>query len=61
MSLLNTHRLSECPLNRRVGDTDLWEMQPAFKRVLDFFLADLNEPLFCSRWFQIFERPDGVQ
>lgn len=41
MSLLNTHRLSECPLNRRAGDTDLWEMQPAFKRVLDFFLADL--------------------
>ena len=37
MSLLSTHRVSECPLNRRAGDTDL----RAFKRVLDFFPADL--------------------
>ena len=29
MSLLNTHRLSKCPLNRHAGNTDLWEMWPS--------------------------------
>lgn len=62
MSLLNTHRLSKCPLNRRAGD-----IRPsgdtAFKGVLDRFLScrPLSEPLLCSCVFQITERENGVQ